>query len=168
MADQIKAKLDQRLRRQENYSPTAYMAQALVPETSSRRIISYVGTVSFPTTKQVSLIEQKFPEQLRHMLSMRPETLSQAPELPAVEYKDGFRGDRFFKRQQVKKLQCMLSYLGYGVGDIDGLYGSKTTIAVRQCLADNNMEGNGHSVSQAQWKTLEGLTGTQCSKYGNF
>ncbi|XCN71723.1 MAG: peptidoglycan-binding domain-containing protein [Candidatus Electrothrix aestuarii] len=167
-AAQIKAQLDQQLQGQDNYSPTAYLVQALLPETSTRRVLSYVGTVSFPTSQQISLIEKKFPEQLRHMLSMRPETLSKIADRPALEYKDGFRGERFFKRPQVKKLQCMLNHLGYNTGDIDGLYGNKTTLAVRKCLNENSMEGDGRSLSQSQWAALEKLAGSACNEYGVY
>lgn len=167
-AGQIKAELDQQLEGQENYSPTAFLAQALLPEISNQRVISYVGTISFPTTQQISIIEQKFPKQLRHMLSMRPETLSQVSEVSAVEYKDGFRGARFFKRQQVKYLQCMLNHQGYSGGDIDGLYGDKTTRAVKTYLVANSLEGDGRSLSWYQWQSLDSMAGTQCSEHGSF
>ncbi len=167
-AREIKTELDQHLQGQENYSPTAYLVQALLPESSSRRVISYVGTISFPTTNQISVIEQKFPSQLSHMLSMRPQTLGRVPELSAVEYKDGYRGDRFFKRHQVKKLQCMLNQRGHDAGDADGLYGNKTTGAVKQYLAAHNLDGDGRSLSWPQWRTLESAAGDTCNEFGSF
>jgi hypothetical protein len=163
----IKTSLDGQLQGQENYSPTAYLVQALLPETSTRRVMSYVGTISFPTSGQLSLIEQKFPKQLSHMFSMRPEALGQVPETSAVEYRDGFRGDRFFKRRQVKKLQCMLNHLGHNAGEVDGLYGQATVLAVRRYLDASNLEGDGRSVTWPLWQALEHHAGDVCSEFGS-
>ena len=167
-ASQIKAGIDQQTQGQENYSPTAYLVQALLPETSRRRVISYVGTVSFPTLNQQAMIEQKFPQQLAHMHSMRPEILGGVPETAAVEYRDGFRGDRFFKQAQVKKLQCMLNHLGANLGEPDGLYGDGTVRAVRACLQASGIAGDGRSLSWTQWAALESRAGAPCSQYGSF
>ncbi len=167
-ASQIKAGLEAQTQGQENYSPTAYLVQALLPETSTKRVISYIGTLSFPTANQVSLIQQKFPQQQSHMLSMRPTTLGGVPDVAAVEYKDGYRGERFFKRDQVKKLQCMLNHQGHDVGTPDGLYGNGTTTAVRAYLAASNDDGDGRSVSWTQWAALESNAGDNCSQYGTF
>ncbi len=167
-AAQIKAGLDQQMQGQENYSPTAYLVQALLPETSSQRVITYIGTLSFPTPSQVSLIEQRFPQQHSHMLSMRPATLGAAPEVAALEYKDGYRGDRFFKQGQVKKLQCMLNHEGHQTGNPDGMYGNGTASALRAYLAANNQEGDGRLLSWTQWKALESQAGESCSQYGTF
>lgn len=165
-ARKIKAGLDLQLKGQENYSPTAYLVQALVPEIS-RRVISYVGTLSFPTTYQYSVIENKFPQQYNRMMSMRPEAFKAVSEPVVLAYKDGYRGARFFKRQQVKKLQCMLLHLGFDVGEIDGLYGNRTVKAVRQLLKTGGSSGDGHSISFDQWQALENQAGDACSEFGS-
>ena len=167
-AQQMKAGLEPKLQGQENYSPTAFLVQALLPLTSRRRVLSYVGTISFPTTKQMAVIGQKFPQQLSHMLSMRPATFGLDVELAAVEFQDGFRGDRFFKRNQVKKLQCMLNHLGHNAGDVDGLYGNKTTQAVKRYFVANNLEGDGRALSWPQWRALEAQVGDRCREHGTF
>jgi hypothetical protein len=167
-ARQMKAAIDARTQGQENYSPTAYLVQALLPEVSIRRVVSYVGTLSFQTPLQQALLEQGFPKQLAYMHSMRPRTLGGAPEATAVEYGDGFRGARFSKREQVKKLQCVLNLAGANLGEPDGLYGNNTAKAVRVFLTSIGVEADGRSLSWPQWEALENRAGDRCSEYGSF
>ena len=97
---------------------------------------------------------------------------SQQPTPPVVEqnvelqYRDGFPGSRRYKRQQVKKLQCMLKSLGYCSGPIDGWYGHSTARAVMLFLADNFQEiGYGKKVTVDQWNYLVNWVGERCTKY---
>ncbi|WP_339133350.1 MAG: peptidoglycan-binding domain-containing protein [Candidatus Electrothrix sp. GW3-4] len=87
-------------------------------------------------------------------------------EYAELQYRDGFPGSRRYKRQQVKKLQCMLKTLGYCSGAIDGWYGSSTARAVMLFLADNFQEiGYGKKVTKDQWKYMVHWAGERCSKY---
>ncbi|MBK1721738.1 peptidoglycan-binding domain-containing protein [Thiocystis violacea] len=168
-AGQIKAGIDAQTRGQENYSPTAYLVQALLPESSMLgRVVSYVGTLSFPTPLQQALLEQQFPRQLAYMHSLRPAALGRVPEVVAVQYEDGYRGGRFFKRDQVKTLQCMLNLGGAALGEPDGLYGNGTTRAVRAYLASLGIEADGRALSWSQWEALEARAGERCGQYGRF
>lgn len=94
------------------------------------------------------------------------------PAPPAVEeyaelqYRDGFPGPRRYKRQQVRKLQCMLRALGYCSGPIDGWYGHSTNRAVMLFLADNFQSiGDGREVTEKQWDYLVQWAGERCTKY---
>lgn len=83
-----------------------------------------------------------------------------------LQYRDGFPGPRRYKRQQVKKLQCMLRALGYCSGPIDGWYGHSTNRAVMLFLADNyQVIGYGEKVTEQQWDYLERWAGERCSEY---
>lgn len=100
------------------------------------------------------------------------QTCEQTPPAPVVEkgielqYRDGFPGSRLHKRQQVKKLQCMLRALGYCSGPIDGWYGHSTTRAVMLFLADNfQIIGYGKKVTEEQWNYLEHWAGERCTEY---
>jgi hypothetical protein len=85
-----------------------------------------------------------------------------------LQYRDGYPGHRLRKRQQVKKLQCMLNTLGYYAGAVDGWYGKTTARAVQLCLYINFQEdGCGDSVSLRHWRYLKRLVGFHCRKY-NF
>ncbi len=83
-----------------------------------------------------------------------------------LKYRDGFPGPRQYKRQQVKKLQCMLTALGYCSGPIDGWYGRSTARGVMLYLADTFREiGHGKRVSPRHWDHLENWLGARCTKY---
>ncbi len=83
-----------------------------------------------------------------------------------LQYRDGFPGARMYKRQQVKKLQCMLRALGYCSGPIDGWYGNSTARGVMLFLADNFQEiGYGKKVTVDQWNYLVNWVGERCTKY---
>jgi hypothetical protein len=83
-----------------------------------------------------------------------------------LKYRDGFPGPRRYKRQQVKKLQCMLNALGYCAGPVDGWYGKSTARAVMLYLADTFREiGHGKRVSPRHWDHLENWVGSRCTKY---
>ncbi len=86
-----------------------------------------------------------------------------------LEYRDGFPGHRFYKRQQVKRLQCMLNYLGYCTGSIDGWYGNSTSGAIRCYLSSKGENpGYGQVVSWRQWRELEYQAGGACSQYSMY
>ncbi|MCI5141452.1 MAG: peptidoglycan-binding protein [Candidatus Electrothrix sp. ATG1] len=96
----------------------------------------------------------------------------QHPAPPVVEghielqYRDGFPGYRRHKRQQVRKLQCMLKVLGYCSGPIDGWYGKSTARGVMLFLADNfNVIGYGKMITKNQWNHLVSWAGDRCTKY---
>jgi peptidoglycan hydrolase-like protein with peptidoglycan-binding domain len=57
----------------------------------------------------------------------------------------------------VKALQARLQELGYNVGNtgIDGKYGPRTTVAVSAFKKDNNMPGNGMSMSDIELSKLK-------------
>ena len=100
------------------------------------------------------------------------QSCGQTPLPPVVEkgvelqYRDGYPGHRHYKRQQVRKLQCMLRALGYCSGEIDGWYGDSTARAVMLFLADNfQIIGYGKQVTTDQWNYLEHWAGERCSKY---
>lgn len=87
-------------------------------------------------------------------------------EYAELQYRDGYPGSRLYKRQQVKKLQCMLSALGYCSGPIDGWYGKSTARGVMLFLADTFQEiGHGHKVTTEQWDYLVNWVGSRCTKY---
>ncbi|MCI5148146.1 MAG: hypothetical protein D3916_01860 [Candidatus Electrothrix sp. MAN1_4] len=95
---------------------------------------------------------------------------SQQPNAPVeyaeLQYRDGYPGPRLYKRQQVRKLQCMLSALGYCSGSIDGWYGKSTAQGVMLFLADTFQDiGNGHRITAEQWDHLENWVGSRCTKY---
>jgi hypothetical protein len=83
-----------------------------------------------------------------------------------LQYRDGFQGARMYKRQQVKKLQCMLRTLGYCSGPIDGWYGKSTARGVMLFLADTFQEiGYGKELTVEQWNHLVNWAGERCTKY---
>ncbi len=83
-----------------------------------------------------------------------------------LQYRDGYPGSRLYKRQQVKKLQCMLSILGYCSGPIDGWYGKSTARGVMLFLADTFQEiGHGKKITTEQWDYLVNWIGPRCTKY---
>jgi hypothetical protein len=87
-------------------------------------------------------------------------------EYAELQYRDGYPGPRLYKRQQVKKLQCMLSALGYCSGPIDGWYGKSTARGVMLFLADTFQDiGNGHKITTTQWDHLVNWVGSRCTKY---
>ena len=87
-------------------------------------------------------------------------------EYAELQYRDGYPGSRLYKRQQVRKLQCMLSALGYCSGPIDGWYGKSTARGVMLFLADTFQDiGNGHRITTEQWDHLENWVGSRCTKY---
>ena len=98
---------------------------------------------------------------------------SRRPVLPAVQeynielqYHDGYPGSRGHKRQQVRKLQCMLQALGYCSGPIDGWYGHSTARAVMLFLADNFQAiGYGKKITEEQWNYLVQWAGDRCTEY---
>jgi len=97
---------------------------------------------------------------------------TQPPPRPVVEegvelqYRDGYPGYRHYKRQQVRKLQCMLRALGYCSGSIDGWYGDSTARSVMLFLADNFQTiGYGKKVTTEQWDYLVHWAGERCSEY---
>ena len=90
----------------------------------------------------------------------------EAKEYAELEYRDGFPGARMYKRQQVKKLQCMLRALGYCSGPVDGWYGHSTARGVMLFLADNFQEiGYGKKLTVEQWDYLVNWVGSRCTKY---
>ena len=90
----------------------------------------------------------------------------EAKEYAELEYRDGFPGARMYKRQQVKKLQCMLRALGYCSGPVDGWYGHSTARGVMLFLADNFQEiGYGKKLTEEQWDYLVNWAGARCTKY---
>ncbi|MCI5121413.1 MAG: peptidoglycan-binding protein [Candidatus Electrothrix sp. AUS4] len=100
------------------------------------------------------------------------QSCGQTSVLPAIDpdaelqYRDGFPGHRRDKRQQVRKLQCMLRALGYCSGPIDGWYGGSTARAVMLFLADNfQVIGYGKKVTTEQWEYLVHWAGERCTKY---
>ena len=97
---------------------------------------------------------------------------SRPPAPPAVQndielqYRDGYPGSRGYKRQQVRKLQCMLKALGYCSGPVDGWYGHSTARAVMLFLADNfQVIGYGKKITEDQWNYLVQWAGERCTKY---
>ena len=83
-----------------------------------------------------------------------------------LQYRDGYPGYRRHKRQQVRKLQCMLKVLGYCSGPIDGWYGKSTAKGVMLFLADNfNVIGYGKMITKNQWNHLVSWAGDRCTKY---
>lgn len=60
---------------------------------------------------------------------------------PYLDYDFAERKD--VKKSDVKELQTALNKAGYPSGPIDGIYGPKTTKAVRAYQAKRNMSGNG-------------------------
>lgn len=96
-----------------------------------------------------------------------PQPTQPAPvEYAELQYRDGYPGPRLYKRQQVKKLQCMLAALGYCSGPIDGWYGKSTAQGVMLFLADTFQDiGNGHKITTEQWAYLENWVGPRCTKY---
>ncbi|RWX44972.1 putative peptidoglycan binding domain-containing protein [Candidatus Electrothrix aarhusensis] len=87
-------------------------------------------------------------------------------EYAELQYRDGFPGKRMYKRQQVKKLQCMLSALGYCSGPIDGWYGNSTARGVMLLLADTFQDiGYGKKLTTEHWDYLVNWVGNRCSKY---
>ena len=83
-----------------------------------------------------------------------------------LQFRDGFPGERRDKRQQVRKLQCMLRALGYCSGAIDGWYGDSTARSVMLFLADNFQTiGYGKKVTKDQWAYLEHWAGDRCTEY---
>ena len=167
-AGQMKAMIDAQTSGQDNYSPTAFLVQALVPEGHAKRVLSYVGTLSFPTVIQQTLLEQRFPQQLAYMHGMRPASLGEAAALKALEHGDGLRGPRFGKRDHVKKLQCILNLGGAGLGEPDGLYGNATARAVRAYLASVGVSADGRSLTWPQWEALETRAAAGCAEHGDF
>ncbi len=98
-----------------------------------------------------------------------PQSTQPAPtpvEYAELQYRDGYPGPRLYKRQQVKKLQCMLSALGYCSGPIDGWYGKSTARGVMLFLADTFQEiGHGKKITTEQWDYLANWVGPRCTKY---
>ena len=97
---------------------------------------------------------------------------SRYPTAPAVQdyiklqYHDGYPGSRGNKRQQVRKLQCMLRVLGYSSGPVDGWYGHSTARAVMLFLADTfQVIGYGKEITENQWNYLVHQVGHRCTKY---
>lgn len=87
-------------------------------------------------------------------------------EYAELQYRDGYPGPRLYKRQQVKKLQCMLSALGYCSGPLDGWYGKSTARGVMLFLADTFQEiGHGQKITTEQWDYLVNWVGSRCTKY---
>ena len=86
-----------------------------------------------------------------------------------LQYRDGYPGHRLSKRQQVKKLQCMLNALGYYAGAVDGWYGKETGWAVKSFLYNSFQEDScGGTVSIKHWRHLKSWVGDQCRKYNRF
>ena len=78
----------------------------------------------------------------------------------------GYPGSRGHKRQQVRKLQCMLQALGYCSGPVDGWYGHSTARAVMLFLADNFQAiGYGKKITEEQWNYLVQWAGDRCTEY---
>ena len=96
-----------------------------------------------------------------------PQSTQPTPvEYAELQYRDGYPGPRLYKRQQVKKLQCMLSALGYCSGPIDGWYGKSTARGVMLFLADTFQEiGHGKKITTEQWDYLVNWVGPRCTKY---
>lgn len=87
-------------------------------------------------------------------------------EYAELQYRDGFPGPRLYKRQQVKKLQCMLSALGYCSGPIDGWYGDSTARGIMLLLADNFQDiGYGRKLTVEQWDYFVNWVGSRCTEY---
>ncbi|XOF34396.1 MAG: peptidoglycan-binding domain-containing protein [Candidatus Electrothrix sp. YB6] len=87
-------------------------------------------------------------------------------QFSGLKYRDGFPGPRRHKRQQVKKLQCMLTALGYCSGPIDGWYGKATARGVMLYLADTFRKiGHGKRLSPRHWDHLVNWVGSRCTKY---
>jgi hypothetical protein len=87
-------------------------------------------------------------------------------EYAELQYRDGFPGNRMYKRQQVEKLQCMLKALGYCSGEVDGWYGNSTARGVMLFLADTFQEiGYGKKVTKEQWNHIVSWAGERCTKY---
>jgi hypothetical protein len=90
-----------------------------------------------------------------------------APKVYAeLQYRDGYPGPRLYKRQQVKKLQCMLAVMGYCSGPIDGWYGDSTARGVMLFLADTFQDiGYGKSLTEDQWDYLVKWVGPRCTQF---
>ena len=50
--------------------------------------------------------------------------------------------------------QCLLLYLGYYTGKVDGIWGSKSTAATKDFQKDNNLTPNGVFGSATQKKAI--------------
>lgn len=57
------------------------------------------------------------------------------------------------KGKQVKTLQCVLTGYGYDLGTIDGIFGSKTEVAVKQYQKNNKLTADG-IVGKKTWNSL--------------
>lgn len=71
-------------------------------------------------------------------------TAEQAPEVKAIEFEVGMQylsaGDT---GEDVRALQILLNGRGYDCGQADGIFGTKTNAAVRNCQKTNGLEMDG-------------------------
>lgn len=78
-------------------------------------------------------------------------------------------GDRLLGRgstgSEVKELQSKLAQLGYGVGTVDGKFGSKTEAAIRSFQKDHGLRVDGLAGTQTI-KELKSLTGQSTNASG--
>lgn len=88
-----------------------------------------------------------------------PDDGSRAGQEPNAPVTDGLEAGPPYPKEDiaaVKALQSQLAKLGYSVGStgVDGKYGPRTTRAVRAFKQENNISGDGLSISAAEIKQL--------------